>query len=132
MGKHGQLFSCILKGKAGPETEMTHVIHFSEVQLLNLSFMMAMQASIRKDPIAACYTFRLTADQAPIIANLRSEKIQILIANLAHESLFYPRHDLLQLLETPPGLIGPMAAVRAKCSDPPPFSPVDRRHGKQS
>jgi hypothetical protein len=37
--------------------------HLSDVQLLNLSVLMTIQASIKKDPVA-CYRFNLRDDQA--------------------------------------------------------------------
>lgn len=111
---------------------MANSIQFSDVQLLNLSFLMAIQASVRKDPIAACYKYGLSADQAPKVAELPPEKIQTLVANLAHACLFTPRHDFLQLLEAPAGLVGPLSTVRAPHPDFALFSPVDRRNGKRS
>lgn len=111
---------------------MANSVALSDVQLLNLSFLMALQASIRQDPIAACYKYRLSADQAPKVADLPPEKIQTLVANLGHECLFIPREDLLQLLEAPPGLVGPLSTVRMPPSALPPFAPVDRRNGNRS
>ena len=43
---------------------MSNVVHLSDVQLLNLSVLMTMQASIKKDPVGACFKFNLSADQA--------------------------------------------------------------------
>jgi hypothetical protein len=34
---------------------MSDMVHLSDVQLLNLSVLMTIQASIKKDPVAACY-----------------------------------------------------------------------------
>ena len=43
---------------------MSNTIHLSDVQLLNLSVLMTIQASIKRDPVAACYRFNLRDDQA--------------------------------------------------------------------
>jgi hypothetical protein len=111
---------------------MGNTIEFSEVQLLNLSYLMAIQASIRKDPVAACYIYRLSADQAPKIAEMGPEKIQTVVANLGSECLCTPRHDLLQLVDAPPGLLGPLAAVRAPDATPQVTKPADRRRRNRS
>lgn len=93
---------------------MEDAVLLSDIQMLNLSILMAMQSSIRKDLVLACYKYKLTAEQAPKVAELGPEKIQALVANLGQESLFIPRQDLLQLLEAPPALVGPLSAVRAQ------------------
>ena len=90
---------------------MSNMVQFSDIQLLNLSFLMTLQASIRKDPVAACYQYRLNAKQAPEIADIPPEKLQSLVANLGHTLLFEPRPDIPELLKMPAGLIGALSAV---------------------
>jgi hypothetical protein len=99
---------------------------------MNLSFLMTIQAGIRQDPVAACYKYRLTAQQAPSIANLPPDQIHTIIANLGHESLFTPRQDLLQLLEAPPGLLIPLSAVRESHPHDHSSAPVERRITKKA
>ncbi len=48
----------------GEGTKMSTTVHLSDVQLLNLSVLMTVQASLRRDPVAACCKFNLSADQA--------------------------------------------------------------------
>ena len=92
---------------------MANSVQFSDVQLLNLNFLLTIQASIRKDPVAACYKFKLTAEQAPKIADLSLEQLQTFVANLGHECLFTLREDFLQMLDSPPGLLRALSTVRA-------------------
>ena len=91
---------------------MSNTVHLSDVQLLNLSVLMTMQASVKKDPVAACFKFNLSSDEAARIDGLRYEQVQAIVANRGHESLFKLREDLWQLLDTPPGLQGPLSMVR--------------------
>jgi hypothetical protein len=96
---------------------MSNMVHLSDVQLLNLSVLMTIQASIKKDPVAACYKFNLSADQAPRVEALGQEQLQAIVANRGHESLFKLREDFWQLLDAPPGLQGPLSTVRL--AEPP-------------
>ena len=63
---------------------MSNTVQLSDVQLLNLSVLMTVQGSIKKD----------------------------LVANRGQESLFKLRDDFWQLLDAPPGLQGPLSTVR--------------------
>jgi hypothetical protein len=96
---------------------MASSVLFSDIQLLNLSFLLTIQASIREDPVAACYKYRVRAEQASRLADLAPEQMQRLVANLGHQCLFMPRDDILQLLEAPPGLLAPLSSVRASQPD---------------
>lgn len=101
-------------------------VQFSEVQLLNLSYLTAMQACSHKDPVAASCKYGLSAEQAQQVAELDREKILDLVANFGHECLFTPRDDLLRLLTLPPSLVATFSSVSA----PPPgqsTSPGERR-----
>jgi hypothetical protein len=73
---------------------------------------MTIQASFKKDPVAACYKFNLTDDQARRIEALGHQQLQAIVANRGHESLFKLREDFWQLLDVPPGLQGPLSTVR--------------------
>lgn len=106
---------------------MIHAVQFSEVQLLNLSFLLAIQASIRRDPVAACYKFKLGATQAARLAEVPPEKVQAFVANLGHTSVFTLRPDLFQLMDAPLGLQRPLATVHMPEPEPPAPPPVDRR-----
>lgn len=91
---------------------MSDMVNLSDVQLLNLSVLMTIQASIKRDPVAACYKFNLAADQAHRIEDLRQEQLQAIVANRGPESLFNLRDDFWQLLTAPPGLHGVLSTVR--------------------
>lgn len=90
---------------------MSTTVQLSDVQLLNLSVLMTIQASIRKDPPAACYKFNLRDDQAHRVEGLGLHQLQAIVANCGQESLFQLRDDFWQLLDAPPGLQGPLATV---------------------
>ena len=91
---------------------MSNTVQLSDVQLLNLSVLMTIQASIKKDPLAACYKFNLRDDQAHRVEGLGQQQLQAIVANRGQESLFKLRDDFWQLLDAPPGLQGPLATVR--------------------
>ena len=91
---------------------MSSTVHLSDVQLLNLSALMTIQASIRKDPVGACCKFNLSDAQARRVEALGQQQLQAVVANCGHESLFTLRDDFWQLLDAPPGLQGALSAVR--------------------
>ena len=91
---------------------MSITVHLSDVQLLNLSVLMTLQASIKQDPVAACYQFNLRDDQARRLEALGHQHLQTIVANRGHESLFKIRDDFWPLLDAPPGLQGPLSTVR--------------------
>ena len=91
---------------------MSNTVHLSDVQLLNLSVLMTIQASIKRDPMAACYRFNLRDDQAHRIEGLGLQQLQAIVANRGQESLFKLRDDFWPLLDAPPGLQGPLSTVR--------------------
>ncbi len=93
---------------------MSNTVHLSDVQLLNLSVLMTIQASLKKDLVGACYKFNLSVDQAPRVEGLGQEQLQAIVANRGHESLFKLREDFWQLLDAPPGLQGPLSTVRLR------------------
>lgn len=101
----------------------THV-QFSEIQLLNLSYLMAMQACSCKDLVAASNKYGVSAAQAQKVAKLGMEKIPALVANFGHECLCTPRDDLLQLLTQPSGVVVTFSGVSAA---PQSASADDRR-----
>lgn len=106
---------------------MPNAVQFSDVQLLNLSFLLAIQSSIRKDPISACYKFKLPVEHAAKLTEIRPEKIQSFVANLGHESVFTLRQDLMQLLNTPAGLLRPLSTVHVPEPESGVRPPADRR-----
>ena len=93
-------------------TNMSNTVHLSDVQLLNLSVLMTIQASVKKDPVTTCFKFNLTADEAARIDSLRQAELQAIVANRGHESLFKLREDFWDLIDTPLGLQGALSRVR--------------------
>ena len=91
---------------------MSNTVYLSDVQLLNLSALMTMQASIKKDPVAACCKFNLSAAQAQRVEGLGQQQLQAIVANRADESLFKLRDDFWPLLDAPLGLQVPLSTVR--------------------
>ena len=91
---------------------MSNTVPLSDVQLLNLSVLMTIQASIKRDPVAACCRFNLRDDQARRIEDLGQQQLQAIVANRGDESLFKLRDDFWPLLDAPPGLQVPLSTVR--------------------
>ena len=91
---------------------MSHV-QLSDVQYVNLNVLTAIRLSMQHDRVAACCRFALDGAQADLIGKLNTEQIWAIVANVGHASLFPPRHDLINLLQTPLPLAGPLAAVRS-------------------
>jgi hypothetical protein len=91
---------------------MSNTVHLSDVQLLNLSVLMTIQASIKRDPVTACYRFNLRDDQAQRVEGLGQQQLQAIVANRGEESLFKLRDDFWPLLDAPPGLQVPLSTVR--------------------
>ena len=91
---------------------MSNTVNVSDVQLLNLSVLLTIQASIKRDPVTACYRFNLRDDQARRIAGLGQQQLQAIVANRGDESLFKLRDDFWALLDAPPGLHVPLSTVR--------------------
>ncbi len=90
---------------------MSH-IHLSDVQYINLNVLTAIKLGIQQDKVATCCRFSLDAALAELIGSLSPEQIWAIVANVGHASLFPPRHDLINLLQTPLPLVGPLVAVR--------------------
>ena len=91
---------------------MSNTVNVSDVQLLNLSVLLTIQASIKRDPVTACYRFNLRDDQARRIAGLGQQQLQAIVANRGDVSLFKLRDDFWPLLDAPPGLQVPLSTVR--------------------
>jgi hypothetical protein len=84
----------------------------ADVQVMNLVFLLAIQASLNKDPAEACYKFGLCAEDVALLDALKSlERINGLAGNL-DRSAFTLRDDIRELLFAPPGLVNVYAAVR--------------------
>lgn len=90
---------------------MTNRVQFSELQLINLSTLLAIRDGIRRDPVSTCCQYGIAADATPFFSELSTDRIISIVANFGDECLFPPRPDLLSLLRLPPSLTGAVAAV---------------------
>lgn len=82
-----------------------------DVQWVNFTLLMALYASINKDPEGACYKFNLHTDDVRLIRDLGPQQIQAAAANL-DQCVFALRKDLLDVLRLPPALAGVIAMAR--------------------
>jgi len=90
---------------------MTTQVQISDVQLINLTLLLAIHSSANKDPISACYKFNLRTEDISRIKDLGLEQIQAIVANV-DQCLFCLRPEILDIFRTPPNLAGVLAAVR--------------------
>lgn len=90
---------------------MSTGVQIPDIQLINLTLLLAIYANVNRDPAAACYQFNLRAEDVSYFKDLGIERIQSLVASV-DQCLFTFRKDLLDLLAAPPGLAGVLAAVR--------------------
>ncbi|MGQ0597171.1 hypothetical protein [Aquabacterium sp.] len=89
-----------------------HNLELSTVQIANLTMLMTIQNSIKTDEIAACCHFGLQRDQARYIASLSPPHLITIIVHLGNESLFFPRQDILNVLQQPMALARVMSAAQ--------------------
>lgn len=83
---------------------MDNSIHLTEVQYLNLNYLLTIQASLRSERLSAIYKFHLDPESAAKLAEMTTGELQLLAANMPHESLFRPVDNLAKLLDAPVGL----------------------------
>lgn len=89
-----------------------HNLELSTVQIANLTMLMTIQNSIKTDEIAACCHFGLQREQAQYIASLAPPHLITIIVHLGNESLFFPRQDILNVLQQPMPLARVMSAAQ--------------------
>ena len=85
----------------------------SDVQLTNLTMLLAIRDGIRQDRIATCCRYALDAAQAERFGDLDVHQIMAIVANVGDATLFPPRRDLIALLDFPLPLARPLAAVHS-------------------
>ncbi len=83
---------------------MENSIQLTDVQYLNLNYLLTIQACLRSERLSAAYNFHLDHETATKLANMTVAELQLLAANMPHESLFKPVDNLSGLLDAPPGL----------------------------
>jgi hypothetical protein len=83
---------------------MENSIQLTDVQYLNLNFLLTIQACLRNERLSAIYKFHLDPETAARLAEMTASELQLLAVNMPHESLFRPVDNLADLLDAPPGL----------------------------
>jgi hypothetical protein len=91
---------------------MTIPQQFPDLPILNLTYLLKIQADANKDPVQACYRYGLPQHVISRIKELPVDRIAALVANL-DQSFFCVRTELLDLFDAPPALSGMLASVRA-------------------
>lgn len=104
-----------LRGKAG--WTMEDAIRYTEVQYLNLNYLLTIQVGLKHDPLATCCTYHLDTASAETLAAMSVDSLQLLAASMSHESLFKPIANFKTLLETPPVLAMTLCRVGAVDQD---------------
>jgi hypothetical protein len=88
-------------------------VQISDVQLTNMTMLLAIRDSIQKDEVGASCRFGLDAAQARRFAELSVHQVMAIVANVGDVSLFPPRADLIRLLALPLPVARPMATVHS-------------------
>jgi hypothetical protein len=110
----------------------------SDIALINLGFLLALKEAVVRDPVQACYQFRLHPGDAAVIGELGFDALESLALGLDESivTLRYTGEDLRDLLRTPPPLRNIFATLRELVEPllarPGPPSPVPRPlHGSR-
>ena len=88
-------------------------VQMSDVQLTNLTMLLAIRDSILRDMVGTCCRFGLDAPQGQRLSELSVHQIMAIVANVGDVSLFPPRADLIRLLALPLPVARPMATVHS-------------------
>jgi len=88
--------------------------HVSDIALINLGFLLALKEAVVRDPVQACYQFRLQPSDAAVIGELAFDALESLALGLDESivTLRYTGQDLRDLIQTPPALRNIFATVR--------------------
>lgn len=86
----------------------------SDIALINLGFLLALKEAVLRDPVQACYQFRLHPSDAAVISDLGFDALESLALGLDESivTLRYTGQDLRDLIRTPPALRNIFATVR--------------------
>ena len=95
----------------------------SDIALINLGFLLALKEAVVRDPVQACYQFRLHPNDAAVIGELGFDALESLALGLDESlvTLRYTGADLRDLIRTPPALRNIFATVRELVE--PPLAP---------
>jgi len=90
---------------------MSTTAQVSDVEMINLTLMLALRAAVEKSPAQASYQYDLLPEEAAFVASLDLATIRVLVANV-DRCFFRLRPGLPQLAAVPPGLASVLAVVR--------------------
>ncbi|HEV3239742.1 MAG TPA: hypothetical protein VG429_05020 [Casimicrobiaceae bacterium] len=105
----------------------------SDIALINLGFLLALKEAVVRDPVQACYQFRLHPSDAAVIGELGFDALESLALGLDESivTLRYTGADLRDLIKTPPALRNIFATVRQLVEPPaPPQRATTAVHGE--
>ncbi|MRV70561.1 hypothetical protein GJ700_02360 [Duganella sp. FT92W] len=88
----------------------TH-LRSSDVQYINYQMLIAIWASLQRDPLSTAYQFHLSGEQLSKLKTMSLETIERLVASMKNECLFTLRDNFLRLLDSPPALTVTLSAV---------------------
>ena len=90
---------------------MSTAAQVSDVEMINLTLMLALRAAVVESPTQASYQYDLGPEEVAFFASLDLATIHVLVANV-DRCLFRLRPGLPQLAAVPPGLASVLAVVR--------------------
>lgn len=94
---------------------MSHVT-LTDVEWMNFQILTGIHSSLQADMAEACSRYGLSAAQAEHLRSLHLDQLWSLIIHIGDTSLFPPRTDLLDLIQAPRILSGPIALVHGRAS----------------
>ncbi len=92
---------------------MDNTPHLSDVQQLNLDYLLIVQAALKQDRLTASYTFHLDPESAAILPTMSVRELSALAQSVTHESLCRPIANLAALLKAPRSLAGMLCTAGA-------------------
>ncbi|MCU7370023.1 hypothetical protein PEC18_03845 [Paucibacter sp. O1-1] len=98
---------------------MRHLL-LSDVQSTNLQLLHVILVGTERDMAGTCRKFCLHATQAERLRAMTPGELWSLVHAVGETSLFVPRRDLLSLIDSPPTLVGTLAAAHPP--NPTPFT----------
>ena len=90
---------------------MDNAQYLTEVQKLNLNFLLTIQACLKHDSMTARFRFHLDAECAAALSGMTAGNLIALAENMPHESLFQPIRNLHTLLGAPGDLAVTLCTV---------------------
>jgi len=85
----------------------------TEVQYLNLTYLLTIQANLKTDPIAAAYKFHLSRELAITLDRMSVEDLRAAVSSMPFESMFEPVHNFVSLLTAAHPLAPTLSTVGA-------------------